>query len=109
MINIEEPVYDVAVVGGAAAGLSAALVLGRARRRVAVVDGGRPRNAPAAHMQGFLSRDGMPPLELIATGRDEVQRYGIEVIADQVLEIEPGFALRLGGGDVRTARRILIA
>jgi thioredoxin reductase len=53
--------YDVAVVGGGAAGLSAALVLGRARRRVVVVDAGSPRNAPAAHMQGFLSRDGMSP------------------------------------------------
>ena len=62
--------YDVAVVGGGAAGLSAALVLGRARRRVAVIDAGSPRNAPAAHMQGFLSRDGMPPGELLALGRD---------------------------------------
>ena len=53
--------YDVVIVGGGAAGLSAALVLGRARRKVAVVDAGAPRNAPAAHMQGFLSRDGMPP------------------------------------------------
>ena len=55
--------YDVVVVGGGAAGLSAALVLGRARRQVAVVDAGSPRNAPAAHMQGFLSRDGMPPAD----------------------------------------------
>ena len=48
--------FDVFVIGGGAAGLSAALVLGRARRAVAVVDAGRPRNAPAAHMQGYLSR-----------------------------------------------------
>ena len=60
--------YDVVVVGGGAAGLSAALVLGRARRRVAVIDAGAPRNAPAAHMQGFLSRDGMPPTDLLAAG-----------------------------------------
>jgi thioredoxin reductase len=53
--------HDVVVIGGGAAGLSAALVLGRARRRVAVVDAGEPRNAAAAHMQGFLSRDGMAP------------------------------------------------
>ncbi len=64
--------YDVAVVGGGAAGLSAALVLARARRAVVVIDAGAPRNAPAAHMQGFLSRDGMPPAELLAAGRDEV-------------------------------------
>ncbi len=61
--------YEVAVVGGGAAGLSAALVLGRARRRVAVIDAGTPRNAPAAHMKGFLSRDGMPPADLLAAGR----------------------------------------
>jgi thioredoxin reductase len=101
--------HDVVVIGGGAAGLSAALVLGRARRRVAVVDGGQPRNAPAPHMHGFLSRDGLPPRELIAAGRDEVQRYGVEVIENQVLEIEPGFSLRLRGGEVLTARRILIA
>ena len=61
--------YDVVVIGGGAAGLSAALVLTRARRRVAVVDAGEPRNAPAAEMHGFLSRDGHSPLELLATGR----------------------------------------
>jgi thioredoxin reductase len=51
---MEMPDYDVVVIGGGAAGLSAALVLGRARRRVAVIDAGAPRNAPATHMQGFL-------------------------------------------------------
>jgi thioredoxin reductase len=63
--------YDVVVVGGGAAGPSAALVLARARRAVAVVDAGGPRNAPAAHMHGFLSRDGMPPYDLVAAGRAE--------------------------------------
>ena len=58
------------VIGGGAAGLSAALVLSRARRKVLVVDAGTPRNAPAAHMHGYLSRDGMPPAELLATGRE---------------------------------------
>ena len=53
--------YDVAIIGGGAAGLSAALVLSRARRRVLVVDAGAPRNAPAPHMHGFLSRDGLAP------------------------------------------------
>jgi thioredoxin reductase len=70
---MESETYDTAIVGGGAAGLSAALVLGRARRRVIVVDAGTPRNAPAAHMQGFLSRDGMPPAELLQAGRAEVR------------------------------------
>jgi thioredoxin reductase len=109
VINIEEPSYDVAVVGGGAAGLSAALVLGRARRRVAVVDAGAPRNAPAAHMQGFLSRDGMPPADLLAAGRVEVTGYGVELVENQVVAIEGGFTVRLANGRVLTARRILVA
>ncbi|MFE6049747.1 NAD(P)/FAD-dependent oxidoreductase [Kitasatospora sp. NPDC056446] len=80
--------YDVVVVGAGAAGLNAALVLGRARRRVAVVDAGEPRNAPAAHMHGFLSRDGMPPAALLAVGREEVARYGVDLIDARVEHIE---------------------
>jgi len=106
---VEEHSYDVVVVGGGAAGLSGALVLGRARRRVAVIDAGAPRNAPAAHMQGFLSRDGMPPADFLAVGRREVTGYGVELVTDQVLGIEPGFLVRLTGGRTVMARRILLA
>ncbi len=101
--------YDVVVVGGGAAGLSAALVLGRARRRVAVIDAGAPRNAPAAHMQGFVSRDGMPPAEFLAAGRAEVTGYGVELIEGQVAKIEAGFVVHLADGGAVNARRILIA
>jgi hypothetical protein len=75
----------------APAGLSAALVLARARRTVAVVDAGGPRNAPAAHMHGFLSRDGMPPHDLVAAGRAEVAGYGGSLIDDTVVDVAPGF------------------
>jgi thioredoxin reductase len=109
MTALSAPPYDVAIVGGGAAGLSAALVLGRARRRVAVIDAGEPRNAPAEHMQGFLSRDGMPPAELLALGRSEVSGYGVEIIAGRVDSIDSGFTLRLRGGQVMSARRILLA
>ena len=102
--------YDVVVVGGGAAGLSAALVLGRARRRVAVIDAGAPRNAPAAHMQGFLSRDGMPPAELLAAGRAEVAGYGVEIIEDKVVGDRARVrASDWPAGDVLAARRILVA
>jgi thioredoxin reductase len=101
--------YDVIVIGGGAAGLSAALVLGRARRRVAVVDGGTPRNAPAAHMHGFFSRDGMSPADLLAVGRDEAAAYGVEFISGHVVSIQPGFSLTLADGERLEARRLLVA
>jgi thioredoxin reductase len=106
---MEQHQYDVVIVGGGAAGLSAALVLGRARRRVAVIDAGNPRNAPAAHMQGFLSRDGMPPTEFLARGRAEVARYGVEVVRDRVERIEPGFVVHLRHRGPLRARRILVS
>lgn len=106
--------YEVVVVGGGAAGLSAALVLTRSRRTVAVVRGGEPRNAPAEHMHGFLTRDGMPPGELLAAGAAEVAGYGGELIDDVVAGIEKrtgddDFTIQLAGGRVLTARRVLIA
>ncbi len=104
--------HDIVIVGGGAAGLSAALVLGRARRRVAVVDAGQPRNAPAAHMQGFLSRDGMPPSELLAVGREEVTGYGVHIIEGTVSAASAasaaGFVVHLGDGSQLTARRLLV-
>ena len=106
---MDKATYDVAVIGGGAAGLSAALVLGRARRRVAVIDGGSPRNAPAAHMHGFLSRDGMPPSELLKIGREEATAYDVEFIADHVVSVEPGFEVGLAGGEILVARRLLIS
>jgi thioredoxin reductase len=105
----ETSAHDVVIIGGGAAGLSAALVLGRARRLVAVVDAGSPRNASAAHMQGYLSRDGMPPAELLAAGRAEVHRYGVQVITDQVEHAAPGPTVRLASGRVLTPRRLLLA
>jgi thioredoxin reductase len=103
--------YDVVVIGGGPAGLSAALVLARARRTVVVVDAGRPRNAPAAHMHGFLSRDGLPPTELLASGRAEITVYGAEVIDGTVTDLyrnDSGFRVELGEAEVLYARRVLV-
>jgi thioredoxin reductase len=104
--------YDVAVIGGGAAGLSAALVLARARRRVVVIDAGQPRNAPAAHMHGYLSRDGLPPSELLAYGRDEVSSYGGVLVQDSVTDLIPhggnAFWVLLASGDRISARQVLV-
>ena len=104
--------YDIAVIGGGAAGLSAALVLSRARRSVVVVDAGSPRNAPAAHMHGFLSRDGLPPGELLARGRDEVKGYGGDIVAGAATDLVPdgrdGFWVLLSDGQRISARRLLV-
>lgn len=104
--------YDVIVIGGGAAGLSAALVLSRARRRVLVIDSGMPRNAPAEHMHGYLSRDGLPPLALLSAGRDEVARYGGAVLTaavDDVAASERGFDVQLADGRPLAGRRLLVA
>jgi thioredoxin reductase len=105
--------YDVVIVGGGAAGLSAALVLSRARRRVAVIDAGTPRNAPAAHMHGFLSRDGLPPGDLLAIGRQEITGYGGDLIDGRAAVVVPGadtgFHVRLVDGPALSTRRVVIA
>ncbi|WP_330341412.1 NAD(P)/FAD-dependent oxidoreductase [Streptomyces sp. NBC_00557] len=110
--NTESNRYDVVVVGGGPAGLSAALVLGRARRRTLVVDAGEPRNAPSAHMQGYLSRDGMSPAEFLAVGREEIARYGVELVRDRVVDAARNgedFTADLAGGRSVRARQLVIA
>lgn len=105
--------YDVVVVGGGAAGLSGALALSRARRSVLVVDGGDPRNAPAGHVHNYLGREGTPPAELYAIGREEIEGYGAAIAEGFVAGItrEDGglFAVELTEGRLVRARRILAA
>ncbi|HEX8869143.1 MAG TPA: NAD(P)/FAD-dependent oxidoreductase [Lentzea sp.] len=103
--------YEVVIIGGGAAGLSAALMLTRARRSVLVVDGAEPRNKPAAHMHNYLSRDGLSPLDLLKHGREEVEGYGGEIVNDTVrgvAKIDDGFAVELSERTV-TAKRLLFA
>jgi len=71
--------FDVIVVGGGPAGLSAALMLGRCRRRVLVCDLGQPRNCRSHALHGYLTRDGIVPSELNALGRAELESYGVEL------------------------------
>jgi thioredoxin reductase len=104
-------VVDAAVVGGGPAGLNVALMLARSRRSVVVVDAGAPRNAPAAAAHGLFARDGVAPGELLATGREEVRRYGGRVVDGEVVEVRRDddlFTLTLAGGRMLRARRLLV-
>lgn len=80
--------WDVIVIGGGPAGLSAALMLGRARRRVLVVDAGSPRNRFAAHMHGVLGHEGASPADLITRGRAEAASYGVEFAEGAVRRVD---------------------
>jgi thioredoxin reductase len=112
----EEPMenYDVVVIGGGAAGLNGALLLARSRRRVLVIDAGRPRNAPAEGVHGLLGHDGVPPSELLERGRAEVRRYGGHIVNGEVTNvIRDGdhFVVSVADGEHRsmTARRLLVS
>lgn len=110
-MDVNEP-YDVVVVGGGAAGLSAALVLGRSRRSVLVIDAGEPRNAPAEHLHNYLGREGIRPTELLEIGREEVARYGVEVRRGRVSSTARtggGFAVGLDDGSAVASRRLVLA
>lgn len=105
--------YDVLVVGGGPAGLNAALVAGRQRRDVLLLDSGEPRNAPAAEMHMLVSRDGFPPAELRRIGREQLAAYpGVETREALVSTAEReggGFALTLADGTRVLGRKLVIA
>jgi thioredoxin reductase len=105
-------VYDVVIVGGGPAGLSAALVLGRCRRQVLLCDAGRPRNAAARALHGYLTRDGTAPLDLLRIGRQELQVYEVEQRPATVAAITGRvgrFQVRLDDGQLIHARAVLLA
>jgi len=85
--------FDVIVLGGGAAGLSAATALGRFRRRVLVLDNAHPRNAPASGVHNFLTRDGIGPHELQGIGREQAAAYGVEFADETIDSVVPGFTV----------------
>ena len=108
---MEELSFDVIVLGGGAAGLSGALTLARARRSVLVLDSGEPRNAPAEGVHNFLTRDGIPPAELVERGAAEVARYGGRLLharVDSVRRDGTGFVVTTEDGRLSHARRLLV-
>lgn len=106
-------VFDAVIVGAGPAGLSAALLLGRCRRRVLVCDEGRPRNAATRALHGFLTRDGVPPAELLRLGREQLELYSTvesrAVTVTDVQRVEDRFEVTLGDGTRVAARKLLLA
>ncbi|MDB4941150.1 MAG: hypothetical protein JWP97_684 [Labilithrix sp.] len=106
--------YDCVILGGGPAGLSAALVLGRCRRTVAVLDSGRPRNQGVASSHGFFTQDGASPEELRRIGRAQLAPYDtVRLFDDEALEVasdgEAGFTVRVRNGAPVRARKVLLA
>lgn len=105
-------IYDTIIIGGGPAGLSAAMILGRCRRRVAVVDAGAPRNFASRGLHGFLSRDGVSPQELLRLGRNELISYSIEHRQIEAVGARctgDGFTVSLADGEQLQSRTLLLA
>ncbi len=104
--------YDAIIVGGGPAGLSAALVLGRCRRRVLVCDSGDYRNAASDAVHGFLTRDCMNPADLLRTAREQLVPYGVEyrcIAVKGACPCEGGFKVSLADGVECHSRKLLLA
>lgn len=110
--TVAEVLYDVIVVGGGPAGLSATLMLGRCRRRVLMCDVGKPRNRHSHALHGYLTRDGIPPSDFNALGRAELTKYGVECRAvgvTQAERVDDRFKVSLADGRTEESRFLLIA
>ncbi|RAV23171.1 NAD(P)/FAD-dependent oxidoreductase [Paenibacillus contaminans] len=106
-------IYDCAIIGGGPAGLNAALVLGMARRNVALIDDNRPRNAVTHASHGFITRDGVSPSEFRRIAHEEIRRYlSVEHVPAEIVtarRLDSGFEVLDSSGGRILARKLLIA
>lgn len=112
MVSNSSNSYEVAIVGGATAGLSAALTLGRTLRRTIVLDGGEPRNKPAAHAHNFFTRDNTPPSELLRIAREQLQPYDTvhlrQAFVTTAAKEGNGFVLGTESGEQFFAQKLIL-
>jgi len=112
-MKMEDKLFDVVIIGGGPAGLSAALVLGRARKQVAVIDEGRPRNAVTRESHGFLTRDGIRPGEFRRIAAEEVAAYpSVSIMEDTVASLtgsDGQFHMRTVQGTAIASKKVLFA
>lgn len=104
---------DVIIIGGSFAGLAGALQLGRARRKVTVLDTGLPRNRFAGHSHGMLGHDHKPPLDILAEARRQLARYPtiklVDARADSISGAIDDFSVSTSGGEGLRARRLILS
>jgi len=110
----QHPTFDVIIIGGSYAGLSAAMAMGRSLRNVLIIDSGTPCNnkqTPRSH--NFLTQDGRPPAEISAVGKEQVLQYPtvrfISAFATHAHKTENGFQVKIWDGDVFSTRKLLFA
>ncbi|MCR8641113.1 NAD(P)/FAD-dependent oxidoreductase [Paenibacillus sp. N1-5-1-14] len=110
---MDTKLWDVVIIGGGPAGLSAALVLGRSMRQVVVIDAGQPRNAVTQASHGYLTRDGIHPLEFKRIAMEELHRYkSIQIVkgyAESAQISEYIFTVKIKGGEVYNGRKLIVA
>ncbi|CCH55136.1 NADH dehydrogenase [Fibrisoma limi BUZ 3] len=105
--------FDVIIIGGSYAGLSAAMTLGRSLRTVLIIDSGKPCNRQTPHSHGFLTRDGETPGQIAAIARDQVLTYPtVSFLSDKVTQAQPsdiGFSVETQSGHLYKSRKLLLA
>ncbi len=105
--------FDVIIVGGSYSGLAAGMALGRALRKVLIIDSGKPCNRQTPHSHNFLTQDGKPPNEIAALGKEQVQMYSTVAffsgLATNGLKTENGFEIEVASGEKFAAKKLIFA